>query len=169
MTSPVPLAAEKIDIGGIKLSDLLVLLSGPVQSDTSPWEPALIRALAVQRISMPLLTLTGEGLGARLICCVAERHRRPLADLLHTDPLLAGVTVHPEPVGLVSLFPHRNRMALLGRALCALGEANLPVYGMSSSVASLVFIIDHSRLNQALAALLAHLRLPANHTPPDPG
>jgi hypothetical protein len=68
-------------------------------------------------------------------------------------------------VGALSIFPHQSNLKLLGLSFYLFGEANLPLYGMSSSISTLTFLTDYTKLDSAVAKLLEYVVLPANHAP----
>ena len=68
-------------------------------------------------------------------------------------------------VGTLSIFPHHSNLKLLGLSFYVFGKQNLPLYGMASSISSLTFITDYSRLDEAVSTLLEYMDLPPNHAP----
>ena len=68
-------------------------------------------------------------------------------------------------VGALSMFPHRSNLKLMGLAFYLLSRAHLPMYGMATSISSLTFITDYSRLDEAVSTFLKYVDLPPNHAP----
>lgn len=68
-------------------------------------------------------------------------------------------------VGALSIFPHHSNLKLLGLSFYLFGRKHLPLYGMASSISSLTFITDCSRLDEAVTTLLEYMDLPPNHAP----
>ena len=53
----------------------------------------------------------------------------------------------------------------MGRILSALGQAGLPVYGITSSLSSLTITTDYRRLDDAVSTVCQVVTLPDNHAP----
>jgi aspartokinase len=108
--------------------------------------------LAQDRINMNLL-ITEEGKeSGGILCCMAAADGSRTRKLIDTNPDLTNYAEMHEPVGLISIFPLRSSLKTVGLALIALAEARVPVYGFCSSLSALTFVIDHDRLQEALAA-----------------
>ncbi len=156
---------DKIRIDGIKLSGELAL----VHLANHPRPQFALSCgcgiMASNRINMPFVSATCPGGRSRASWCVEmEEHARAKA-LLDGNPDLEGYAAVTPSVGLVSLFPHRSSLQVLGRALQALAGAGIPVHGLTSSLAPVTFVTDHALLEAAAAALETVFELPPNQRP----
>ena len=111
-----------------------------------------LHPLVQDRINLKLLVSEEGGEGPRLSCCVAASDGSRTKSLVDSDPDPAKQAEMHEPAGLISIFPLRSSLRTLGLALTALAEARVPIYAFCSSLSALTFVIDHDRLQDALAA-----------------
>ena len=65
-----------------------------------------------------------------------------------------------EPVGVVSLFPHGNRAAVIGGFLSAFREAEIPLLAINFSLSALSGLLEESRVPEAIRALNEYFQLP---------
>ncbi|MFC1580211.1 hypothetical protein ACFL4N_04800 [Thermodesulfobacteriota bacterium] len=153
---------DNIRIDGLKLSDELLHL-GIRHSSSSAHSPFLLyRRLAEHAINVTFLSSASYAHDIASSCCVSIKAHQEVRELIASDPNLEPHVQFFPSVGMVSLFPHQNSMAVLGRALQAFGRARLPVYGMGSSLSSLSFITDYVRLGEAAEAIKTALKSPSN-------
>jgi len=143
---------EKIPMEGVNVSPKMVRVSVCHASPEGGLTVGFLHPLAQDRINMKLL-ITEEGKEeSRVFCCLAGADGTRTRGLIDSNPDLAkGAEVH-EPVGLISIFPLRSSLKTVGLALIALAEARVPIHGFCSSLSALTFVIDHDRLQEALAA-----------------
>ena len=73
--------------------------------------------------------------------------------LLDPEPSLKDLTKFIPSVGLVTLFPHRFSLMILGLSLDALERARIPIHGIASSISSITFVTDFERLEEAVKEL----------------
>jgi aspartokinase len=154
---------DKIRIDGIKLSGELALVH--LANHPRP-QFALSRGcglMAANRINMPFVSAACPD-GCASWCVEMEDHARTKALLEGTPELEGHARVRPS-VGLVSVFPHRSSLRLLGRALQALAGAGVPIHGLTSSLAPLTFVTDYALLEAAASALEACFELPPGQRP----
>jgi len=165
----VPAIKEKIKLGGIKLSSELVQLN-LVNQDRSPLPAStFFQILSEHRINMPFVTaLLVEGRPCAS-CCISPEDLRRVNELVQSHNTLKGQVDTVHAVGLASLFPHQNRLKVLGAALHALGKAQLPLYGLASSISTMTFVTDYSKLGEVVVSLSEYMDLPLNHAPFEPG
>jgi len=156
---------EKIRIEGIKLSGELALVN--VASHPRP-QFALFRLckiLASNRINIPFISAMCRSGRSRSSCCVDMEDFGRARAFIGEDPDLAGHIEFIPAVGLLSVFPHRFRLQILGLSLHALGKAGLSVHGLTSSLAPLTFVLDYAVLDAAAAALEGIFHMPPNQRP----
>jgi aspartokinase len=143
---------EKIPMEGVNVSPKMARVSVSVSSSGGDLTTDFLHPLAQDRINMNLL-ITREGKeGYCVLCCVAAADEGRTRRLIDSNPDLRKRAEVRESVGLVSIFPIRSSLKTVGLALIALFEARVPVYGFCSSLSALTFVIDHDRLDEALAA-----------------
>jgi aspartokinase len=65
-----------------------------------------------------------------------------------------------EPVGVVSLFPHGNRAAVIGGFLSAFREAEIPLLAINFSLSALSGLLEESQVPEAIRALNEYFQLP---------
>ncbi|MBW1920720.1 MAG: hypothetical protein JRI81_10925 [Deltaproteobacteria bacterium] len=152
--------SAKIPLAGIKLSNELFLIRLSSSSSSVDTRSALCQILAENRINIQFLTGSAPGELSAVTGCVAAKYRARVKELL-----LAGVGFEAKPefvssVGLLSLFPHRASLKILGLSLLALGKSGVPIYAMASSLSVLSFITDYARLLEATKALKEYFDLP---------
>jgi hypothetical protein len=150
----------KFSIGGLKLSPELIQLRLLPQAGVTITE--MLQRLAEKQVNLFGLTvetvdgrLTGLGYLSAEDGPAAERALRPIGKICQ---ILS-------PLGALTVFPLRARVDLIGRLLGALGRADLPVYGIASSLSSLTIITDYQRLDEAASAVCRVVGLPENHAP----
>ncbi|MFH1981703.1 MAG: hypothetical protein ABIL58_07660 [Pseudomonadota bacterium] len=151
---------SKMSISGLKQSPELVQIN--LSAGDSPPIVLLFDRLARHRINMAFVTMAAAAGSVIGTCAVA------LEDWAAAEPLLqgAGVTVGViSPVGTLTVFPHRSRGDLLEGVLSAFIRAGLPVYCVTSSLATLTFATDYRRMAEAVSEVRAIAHLPENHAP----
>lgn len=156
---------KKIRINGIKLSPELVqinLLNAPPPENP---RPLFFRCLSQNQINIPFILLTGMEEKIQVSCCVEADNINRIKKLVAKEPDLKKNIEFIPSLGALSMFPHRSNLKLMGLALYLFGKADLPLYGMASSISSLTLITDYSQLDGAISILLEHIDLPPNHAP----
>lgn len=157
---------EKIPINSVKLSDPLVLMRVRPRQGASDVMPALCRMLADLAVNIAFMTFTGLNDPHSAIYCIDPSDQPGVVAGLARDAVLnASVTMAPDPVGLLSIYPHRASMAVLGAALQALSENRIDVHALASSISALTFAIDFVHLDGAAAILKDAMNLPPGKTP----
>lgn len=144
---------EKIPMEGVNVSPKMARVSLVHGCPGGELTSSLLRPLAQERINLNLLIAEEGKDGWDILCCVAAADGNRVGRLIDADPDLPKRTEVHEPAGLMSVFPLRSSLKTVGLALIALAEARVPVYGFCSSLSALTFVIDHDRLDDALAAI----------------
>jgi len=156
---------KKIRINGIKLSTKLVqinLLNGSLPENT---RSLFFRLLSQNQINIPFVLFTCMGEQILGSCCVGSEDIRKIKTVIDKEPALKENIECISSVGALSIFPHHSNLKLLGLSFYLLGEQNLPLYGLASSISSLTFITDYSKLDEAVTIFLKYMDLPPNHAP----
>ena len=156
---------KKIRINGIKLSNELVQINLLNGSRAQDFRALFFRLLNQNQINIPFVLVTGMGEKIQSSCCVATEDINRVKKLVAMEPELKENIELFAAVGALTLFPHHSNLKLLGLSFYIIGQARLPLYGMASSISSLIFITDYSQLDNAVSTLLEYVDLPPNHAP----
>lgn len=142
---------KKIVIEGLRVSGDLGLMDVADRSYAGERLSRMLGALASAGINMSLF-MGGETQDTiRFACCVAVSDGAHLS--MDPNPDFRTGMVFTTAVDHVSLFPHHFELKRLGLGLAALAGARISLHGVCSSLSAITFIIDHTDLDQATAAL----------------
>jgi len=155
----------KLRVNGIKLSQELIHINVLAQPDKVPMFTHFLTSMAENRINCPIIFYSAMDSSVLGACCVAAEDTGRLDRALALKPELKDQVVRIAPVGAISLFPHRYSLNLLGCLIHIMGQASLPVYGLTASLSSLTVTTDFELLDHAIDLLKHHIRLPAQHAP----
>jgi len=141
---------------GVNISSELVLLNLLSLEDCFASVPPFLEALKKNKINAPFLSTSGleKGRGA-VSCCFAKKDVAQVRQLIQKNDRLKNHEQITPGVGLISVFPHRSSLTILGLSLSALQQANLSVLAMASSISSLVFVLEYHQLATAVDSLKA--------------
>jgi len=156
---------KKIRVNGIKLSTELVQINLLNASPAEISRPLFFQRLSQNQINVPFILLTGMEEKIKVSCCVEADDINQTKKAVAEEPNLKENVEFISSVGALSMFPHRSNLKLMGLAFYLLGRAHLPMYGMATSISSLTFITDYSRLDEAVSTFLKYVDLPPNHAP----
>ncbi len=161
----LPETENKIRIGGIKFLENLALLT-----ITEPYEKRgeamrLFAILAENEINISMISRITDGKTDRSDCSVSEDNLERIFELIDPYPGLKKRINVLRGLGAISIYPHKSRMNLMGRVLMAFGRKNIPLYNMTSSISSFVFLTECRYLDNAVEALKEYFTLPENHAP----
>lgn len=164
-----PLENQKqIRIGGIKLSPELAQFSCTCQLSEPCFLAPLMASIAKQSINVVYLRLVRTDQAIRLTFSVLAEHRATVQAILAEDLGNSGQVDILPSAGTLTLFPHRNSLALLGAVLAVCGRHTLPLDGLLSSVSALTFLSAYPALDRTAEALTTVVELPENHSPIQP-
>ncbi len=155
----------KVQIGGIKLSSKVLQLTLSGQDNSLALTTLLFSILNKNKINLPFASTSFMHGNFQASCCVSYEDKNRVIDIINSVESLKKQIRFINGLGMLSVFPHQSSLKLLGIALYALGNAHIPLFGMSSSISSLTFITDYTLLEKAVASLLNYLDIPANHAP----
>ena len=155
----------KVRINGVKLSRELVQIN--ILNGFVPQYSKLLffQLLAQYQINIPFILISGMGEKIIGSCCVAAEDINRIKEVVAREPILSESLEFVSGVGTLSIFPHYSNLKLLGLSFYVFGKQGLPLYGMASSISSLTYITDYSRLDEAVSTLLEYIDLPPNHAP----
>ncbi|KJS29877.1 MAG: hypothetical protein VR64_18950 [Desulfatitalea sp. BRH_c12] len=151
---------EKISVNGLKLSAALVSIWVRSRNTPSAAMSLLCRMLSAMQVNIAFLTSSEDD--ATAMCCIDAEDQATVEALLNHDSELKAVVQFGQRVGLLSLYPHKASLKLLGAVLQALTENGLAVHGVASSIAALTFVVDYDCLDDAVAILNGCMILPSN-------
>jgi len=151
---------ERIRIDGIKLSTELVAINFRNLPDTKDCISRFCQILSKNRVNIFSLSTTWAGENPQISCCVAAEDRSLVRELIDSELDLASNVEFISAVGLLSLFPHRFSLKILGLVLHVFGNERLPLYGLISSLSVLTCITDYDQLHRAVVALQEYLDVP---------
>ena len=144
---------EKIRINDFRLSRELFQLDLLYVSGSSDADLNFLKALAALRINIEFLTRTCINERSRSSFCIRSEFHDKVKKLLDSEPSLKDVAKFTPSVGLVTLFPHRFSLMILGLSLNALEMARIPIHGIASSISSITFVTDFVSLEKAVKEL----------------
>ncbi len=125
--------------------------------------PELCRMLAERNINITFMACTTIGDLHPALCCVEEGDKGDAAALIHQNPQLNKVVrIAEQSVGLLSVYPHRASLNVLGTTLLVLRDLDIAVHSLASSIAALTFVIDFDSIAKAVTALAGTLKLSAD-------
>ncbi len=156
---------QRINIGGIKLSNELVQFIYTRPSTEGSDLPHALKAIAAKQINISFFTLSqGPDKVTASFCVDADDHLivQELVARTIQDP--KRITCLPS-IGTLTVFPHRNSFTLLGRVIQSFSDNQLPVYGLCTSISALSVITAFQSLDPAIKALETIIQLPENHAP----
>ncbi|MBR9981456.1 MAG: hypothetical protein KFF50_10555 [Desulfatitalea sp.] len=160
---------DEIAISGIKISPPALALQLRTDSATSDLTPRLCRLLTIARVNIAFMTAIGQAPHTYTLCCIDPDQREKVTHMVDQDAQLKASITYGSVLGLLTLYPHRGSLQLLGLAVQALSDAGIAIYGLASSIAALTVAIDFSRLEEAAALLAERFDLPRNPPPVQPG
>jgi hypothetical protein len=117
-------------------------------------------------VSIAFMTSTGLDDPHLAMCCIDPTDQSSLlAGLARNADLKACALIEPDPVGTLSIYPHRSSITVLGAALQALNEHGVGVHAVASSISALTFVVDYVHQDKAAAVLTDLMTLPPGITP----
>lgn len=137
-----------IGVDGFKLSNELFQFRidnfGDVEATLS-----FFKNIVEHRININYLSRTVLNGNISTTCCVASEAQEEIKVIIETQKVLKNLVIFTPSVGLLSFYPHRFNIKILGKSLIALGKAGVPIHGIATSLSSITFITDYVRLNEA--------------------
>jgi hypothetical protein len=162
----------KLPVGGYKLSEELIQV-GMTAADGRPLVHVM-EQLARRHVNLAYITMAAAQTDWACTWAVsadawpeAEPVLAPMARKGKKQDRDLCIELIPG-VGTLTVFPHQSRLVLLEGILNAFAQAGLPVHAVASSLSTLTFATDFSRLDTGERKLLAMVRLPANPMPARP-
>lgn len=156
---------ENIRINGLKVSTELVCLQIELAVDDKSHFTEICRLLNHHKINILFMT-TAEHSGQTYgLFCIDADKLIAVENLLKNDPSIkASARVFPG-TGLLTIFPHQSSLGMVGLVLEKLGDNQIPVYGMASSIAAITFVTEYRCLDDAAKLIAECMELPESATP----
>lgn len=155
----------EVRIKGIKISGECCLVRLQAAAPMSGLLPRFCRIMAGRRINLPFITTMHRAGVSRVTCCVDAAQQAQVQQALDAHSTVKAHVSYTPGIGLLTLFPHRSSLTLLGLSLRALAGAGIRVLELASSIGALTYVLDHSKLDQAADVLKSCFRLVGNHAP----
>lgn len=152
-------------IKGIKISGECCLVRLQAAAPMSDLPPRFCHIMAGRRINLPFISMVHRAGGSRVACCVDAAQQAEVQQALDAHPTVKAHVSYTPGIGLLTLFPHRSSLTLLGLSLRALAGADIRVLELASSIGALTYVLDHSKLDQAADVLKSCFGLAENHAP----
>ncbi len=143
--------ADKIRIGGIKLSQELVQIDFKEAGTSNV--TSLLHLISKLKINLPHLHQKLVDQEMQTTICIAAGDYHCLKNMLEAELQHIWSRILPS-VATLSLFPHGSDIGFVATVYAIFTENNIPVYGMSSSVSALVVHTDYSEIDCIVSALL---------------
>jgi hypothetical protein len=155
----------EISINGLKLNGPFAALWVAASELKASTLAALYRLLTGNCVNIAYMT-AGDAMSDELaLCCIDLTEVARVMALFDKDPRFRDQIRVGSDVGLLTFYPHRSSLTVLGSALQLLGEHEICIYGMASSISALSFVVAFEQLQTAGAILSRGLQLPDSATP----
>ncbi len=152
-------------INGLKLNGPFAALWIAASEQKASTLAALYRLLTVNCVNIAYMT-TGDAMADEpALCCIDRSEAAKVEAWFDNDPQLRDQIRVGSDVGLLTFYPHHSSLKMLGSALQLLGEHEIHVHGMASSISALSFVVAFEQLKEAGAVLSQGLQLPDSATP----
>lgn len=165
MNDPGPSHREKISVGGIKFSPELVLVNISGDEITRILFDTVLKHLSDNSIPIPFLSQSGTTREWLCSFCVDSIDWPATRTFLNDFPTPTGSIESISPAGLLTIFPHKNSLLLLGRISSLFGSRSAPLYGFNTSISATTYCTDYRLLDAITDRILQHIQLPENHAP----
>ena len=119
---------------GMKVNGDLVLVEGVDLPATGERLSRFLSGLAQTGVNMSLFIGGKTQEGTQFECCVAASDEGRVKALMHGNPELKTGVEFAAPVDLLTLFPHRFDLKILGLGLTALARARIPLHDSVSVI-----------------------------------
>jgi aspartokinase len=156
---------DSTSINGLKLSEKLASIWVHTPPHMENLLARFCRLLTRQQINIAFLTSASLIDSQPVLCCIDVKDQPAAADLMDRDENLKPCIRYGGSVGVITFYPHRSNLKVLGLALQLLGQNEIKVHGLASSIAALSFVVDFQRLDDAARVFATNLQLPDNASP----
>jgi len=162
---------ERVKLGGLKQS--LELCQFDLRGPDSPERivPRVSKLLASQKINIAFLTynhLNDEF--HQLTICPHQYDFTRTSGILNakgTLPRVWGIQSR-EHVGILTVYPHRSPIKILGCVMVSWAAQSIPIYGIATSLSAISFITDYPTIDKGIEVVQNSFQLPEDHAPIKP-
>jgi len=162
---------EKVKLGGMKQS--LELCQFDLRGQDSPERivPRVSKLLASQKINIAFLTynkLNNESHQLTILLNQCDFTRS--SELLNTKGTLprGWAMQSRKHVGILTVYPHRNPLKILGCVMVLWAAQSIPIYGIATSLSAISFITDYQAIDKGIEVIQNSFQLPDDHAPIKP-
>jgi hypothetical protein len=155
----------KIPAGGIKFSPELVLVRLKAGMSGRRTFTQLLKAFSDTCIPLPFLMQDMSDDGWSCTFCVDSADWPSCRSYIDSAPSLSENLEVFFPAGIITIFPHRNSLHILGRIISVFKDESAPLYGFCTSISATAFCTDFLLLDSITDAILEYVTLPENHAP----
>jgi aspartokinase len=162
---------EKVKLGGMKQSLELCQfdLRGPESPDRIV--PRVSKLLASQKINIAFLTFNQLNNGFhQLTICPHQHDFTRTSGILNTKGTLPSswAIQSREHVGILTVYPHRSPIKILGWVMVSWAVQSIPIYGIATSLSAISFITDYHTIDKGIEVIQRSFQLPDDHAPIKP-
>ncbi len=144
---------KKNIIDGIKYSSELALVNLLDLTVDNFSSLDIFKVLKYNGINLPFISASFSKGKSYCSCCVSITDIYIVKKLINEAKLLQARTQFIEKVAIVSIFPHRSRLNILGRSIYVLEKERIKILSIASSISVLTFVIDSTKLEKAALIL----------------
>ena len=155
----------KVPVGGIKFSPELVFVRLKAENAERLAFTRLLKTFSDNSIPLPFLIQDQSDDGWLGSFCVDSTDWPSCQTYLNSAPSLIKNLEVFFPAGIITIFPHRNSLGLLGHILSVFKEDSAPLYGFCTSISATAFCTNFRMLDSITDSILQHVVLPENHAP----
>lgn len=156
--------ASPMRMNGLRLSNPLVYVRQSLAGRVRDPQTHLYRWLAEEEINIEFLNLTLSGEVPHIAGCVDADSADRVSAILNPCTGDTGIE-SSRNFGMLSIYPHKYSLDILGRVLEIFGRANHRFFQMASSGSTLTFVVDFRDQEKIATSLVREIDLPETHTP----
>ena len=162
---------ERVKLGGMKQS--LELCQFDLRGPESPERivPKVSKLLASQKINISFLIYNHLNNGFhKLTICTHQYDCARTAGILTIRGILTqgwGMQSR-EHVGILTVFPHRCPLTILGLVMVSWAAQSIPIYGIATSLSAISFLTDYRTIDKGIEIIQNSFQLPDDHAPIKP-
>ena len=156
---------KKTQIGGIMHSDGLAMIGVLAMPSRPGLAGKILSVMGSKDINVQFIVqLVDKDGNDHVVFCVDRRDLETAIDLLADikEELSAQEIVHDASVGLVSIFgpDFRQRPGIAGEMFAALGQAEINIRAISTSISTISCVIQAAQVPEAVKTLQATFEMP---------
>jgi hypothetical protein len=157
--------SEKTRIGGIKFSEELIHVAVSCSASQKQELALLLNHIAKESITLPFYTSSVADALLTANFCAHSSELKTLEKIVYKGALSSAEIQITPSVGLLTLFPHRNSLSLLGKIVQLIADFQFPLYSFSTSISAFAINTAYEKLDELSEKLQTLVELPENHAP----